>query len=661
MKRGYGRFAAIAVASVALLVLAWGVAAAQENVKGFIDSYYRAVEQACEDGQVEPLRSFVDMDTDYGKDTLSWILRLHEMGVSMVFDDVQVETHKAKGDEVELSVQDRLTLTYPDERVRTFAYTRTLVIRAERIVDGRSEFRRVFPAIEFLPEKPREPMSAKGVQARRPEEDVNTTQAASLNVDVRPESFLPPEVPSEATSYLRWNEPKTSLEILTKGLLEPEMLQELTGEWGPQSGPGALSVSLTWKDDLDDLVVTSMFGALQTLPGTDPLESVKSVFRNSDVELEEFKGTLTSDLEPVGILRYPSLDLTLSVALWVPNRQVVLFSQSDEGLNLMAAVGAGQTKGLDLSCPLGKGALVRWRASATAAFLQKVLEDKIPCAAGEERLKFDGAVYREENRIDFRWSANVIKHLGGDEFNDGFLSIGPDLKIYGGPALAVMAARLRAMDRETFEQICNKRSKMKLQEIQQRIAPLTEASGLTLDDILALLGGRLSVMVSGKSSSPVGDVPGLYIQLEPEDKSVLDKVASALPRFEDIGCKKVKLKGWNSAYGMDGLFSITAAVRDDRLLLGFLDHKVVKKEGAPAKAIASDVEGSGGDLGILALSVTDLRHVVENLLKSDSELLQNEELQKGLQEFLTVSERIAAVVLRSSSRRDACLSILVRE
>ena len=187
------------------------------------------------------------------------------------------------------------------------------------------------------------------------------------------------------------------------------------------------------------------------------------------------------------------------------------------------------------------------------------------------------------------------------------------------------------------------------------LAQMTEMTGLTLDDILDLLGGRISMIFGGRSRSPIGDVPGAFIQIEPDKKRGPlqgDRGTSKSPRLDPLlwGLKKGTIPGWDKAYAMNGMASVTVAVDKDRLLFGALDYE---KADEPA-SLPDNLKGlSKGDvMAVMAFSIADIREVVKEIAEMNSIFLQTDEIKDGMAEFLNGTAHLDSLVIRLNSLKE---------
>ncbi len=655
IKRIYGSL----ITGVLLMFVIFGVAWASE--KDFIDGYYRATEKAVEDGAIEPMRDFIDFGTDFGRDTLSWIIRLHKMGAMVTFDHVSVGDKKERDGSVRLSVEDGLTITYPDERVKNFNYRRAYVIKDDRIVDGVFEYDREFPELEGVSavdgakdiERGEMPPVAVFDREKKPEERVSGEEKPII-------SFLPSPESGDVSLFLVWDTPASLIESLLGKSFSADEIRSMM-EQVPPVEEGALVMTMT-EDGLPE-----MYGAFRPMDGVDPSDAIKVVVSRisqetgDDVALKPFDGNLKDELDPLAIIQLPDGAPSLYSALWKGDGKTVLMSMSDQGLNSMLDVLSGKISAVSRGSRFNDNPNMYVRASISNEFLRSELEEDDVALYGTDDMILELGAQRKPGEVSMRWFSNAIDLFVDPSIGSALVPLGDDLPFLGGKVLGFAAAKFKRIDLDALLKVFSE--DISREDFKLGVDQMTQATGLTEEDILDLMESRISFVFGGRSRSPIGDVPGVFLQIEPNNKKVLKKLAEALPRIYEmappVGVKELKLKGWSKAYGMNAMASAMVAVGDDRVVMGALDYEKIDEPGELPAQFKELLDGD--NTAVMALSLADLRNVVQEISDMNSVFLQDEEIKAGIKEFLDRSAHLDSMFIRVDSAREGSLSVRLLE
>ncbi|MDD4836989.1 MAG: hypothetical protein PHU72_07795 [Dethiosulfovibrio sp.] len=648
-KRAWIHLVAGILMSMALLTAASG-----SELSNFVEGYYSAFEESVSDGKVERLYDYIDRDSDFGKDVESWVLRLNGMDVVAEFSDVSVGEAVEKGDQFRLDVSDRLTLTYPDERVRVFDYRRTYTLEGGKFIGESESYDRAFPE---LAEKP-----AKKTPLEKLESSVSSLPSGGA-VAVPPisgvkdvVSFLPSQDERDLKLFVRWENPLDMVVELAGKAVPEEGLKAMMDQVPPLA-EGALSVVMM-KDGIPEI-----YGVIRPVEGLDPSEAIRVVVSQiaeetgDDLSLKPFEGNLKSELDPLAIVQLSDGAPDLYTALWKGDGKTVLVSLSEQGLNSMLDSASGKISSLNYKTSLADSPLVQMRGWISNEMIRTELEGEGVPLFSPDPLSFEMVFSRLENEVTGRWLTNAVDLFVDPAIELPMAQLGDDVPLLGGKILGFMAARLSRLDQATLRKALE--AEMPGENLDAVLAQMTEMTGLTLDDILDLLGGRISMVFGGRSRSPIGDVPGAFIQIEPDKKEVLSKVIEALPRVlamtPPVGLKERTIPGWDKVYAMNGMASVTVAVDKDRLLFGALDYE---KADEPA-SLPDNLKGlSKGDvMAVMAFSIADIREVVKEIAEMNSIFLQTDEIKDGMAEFLNGTAHLDSLVIRLNSLKEGSISV----
>ncbi len=639
----------LAMASLLSIALATAVFGADSS---FVESYYSALESSISDGNTYRLGEFIDEESDFGKDTISWVIRLNRLGVSGEFDGLAVGEKVAKGDKESLKVSDRLTLVYPDERVRVFDYRREYLLENGRIVAEISDYDRSFPELSAERTK-KTPLERMGSSVSSV--PVGGTKAP-VSDSPKMTAFLPSQDGRDLKILVRWDNPLDMAVQLAGDVLTGEELEFMMDQVPPLA-EGAISMAMV-KDGIPEI-----YGAIRPIEGVNPSDAVRVVVSRisqetgDDLTLKPFDGNLKSELDPLAIIQLPDGAPELYSALWKGDGRTVLVSLSEQGLNTMLDSASGKIASLDDNTDLGESPSVHIRGWVSNEILKSELVDEDVPVYGSDPLSIEMAFFRLDNEVTGRWFSNAVDLFVDPDMEMPMISLGKDLPFLGGKVLGFMAARLGRIDVDMLKDAL--KDEMPGENLDAALAQMTDLTGLTLEDILDLLDGRVSLVIGGRSRSPIGDVPGAYLQIEPDKKEVLTKVAEALPKIyalaPPVGLRERKIPGWNVAYAMNAMASATVAVGDDRLLLGALDYEKLNEPASLPENLKAASQPE--DMAVVAFSLADIREAVKEIADMNSIFLQTDEIKDGMATFLDSTAHLDSLVIRIQSLKEGSLSV----
>lgn len=627
----------------------------------FMERYYSSLEASVSDGNTDRIGVFIDEESEFGKELLSWIARLNRLGVSGEFDNLIVGEKVQKGDKVFLKVADQLTLTYPDEKVKVFNYRREYVLEGDKIVGESVEYDRLFPELPVKTAKktPLEKMqsSVSSVSVvSSPSPSISPSSSEVKNIV----SFLPSQEERDIKLFVRWDNPLDMMMDLAGKVIPKEDLDEMMDQVPPLA-EGAISMMMV-KDGIPEI-----YGAIRPMAGVDPSEAIRVVVSliseetGDELILKPFDGNLKAQLDPLAIVQLPDGAPDLYVALWKGDGNTVLISLSEQGLNSMLDSASGLISSMEDKTTLSDNPSVHFRGWMSHEMVRSEFTEEGVPVFGSDPLSFEMVFLRLENELTGKWRSNAVDLFVDPLIEKSLVSLGEDIPFLGGKVLGFMAARVARIDNDLFRKSLE--LELPAEELDVALAQMTEITGLTLDDILDLLGGRISLVIGGRSRSPIGDVPGTFLQIEPNKKEVLVKVAESIPRIYSIappiGLREMKLEGWDKAYAMNGMASLTVAVGKDRLLIGALDYEKINEPGILPENLKEIAKGE--DLAVFAISLADIRKVVSDIADTNSLFLQDEDIQEGIADFMEGSAHLDSLIFRLHSLEEGSLSVRILE
>lgn len=625
------------------------------GVEDFFNNYYRTLEGVVLSGNTNDIEGYIDANSNYGKEMKSWIVRLSNKGIEINFNEVQIGEVAKAGDVTEVRVSDVMTMVYPDEMVKSFSYNRvySLAVKGEsyKIIDERDTFSRVFPGEN----------KTKTAKISK-KQTVKTLNEVVAGKTIAPVSFLPALADGDVSFLLRWDDPVGEMEEFAIKSISSSDLSDIKEEIPPVA-EGAISFYVKGSD------VPRVFAAVRPLEGVSPSEALRIVVTSfaemDDIEftIKPYKGNLRAELEPLSLIEFPEEDDAPSLysALWKGDNRTVLISLSDSGLNDMVDAVSGKLASVDGVSRFDGKKLFQMKLNVSNKMLRdEVVEEDGLKLYSKKPLSFESALVKSPSAVSFELYSNLVDLFVDPSVGKSFTSIGSDLPFFGGKIIGVVAARLKRIDKDfMMSTMKSQLSERKMYGFNQACVQFEQMTGLTVDDVLDLIGGRFSVTLGSRSRSPIGDVPGVYLQIEPDNKAVLAKIAEALPRIykmvPPVGVSPLNVKGWSSLYGMNGMASVSVGVDKDRLLIGAVDYEKLNSPYSLPKNIGSVLKEE--NLAVLAISISDLSDAVRAIANQNSIFLQDPEIKEGIDLFLKSAETLSDLVLRVKSTHELSISV----
>lgn len=385
--------------------------------------------------------------------------------------------------------------------------------------------------------------------------------------------------------------------------------------------------------------------------------------------LESFFADLSSSMEGLMVIPYdadlgknatalyqildPETGMTVSLALFEMEETFLLMSHSTEGLrNMLAAVEDTSGK-LSLERRLGeKNSLY---LSFDTALMRNALEGEGLALYSEDPMVMEVAFSRDEQGYLMECYSNA---------SDIFLSTGQrnaykpveSLPVFpgGGSVTGFLHARTSGVEKERIRRMIDD---PQAGELRLGLEYINRLYDISVDDILDLLHGKLSIVLGGKATSLIGDIPGLFVILEPENRDIPDKFISILPLLNlPLTPNRMTVGNWDPVYGFASPVSITVASGEGKILAGILDPGALGSNAVIPEELAHHLKGES--YGIFALSVKDLRRIVMDTCERTAPLFPGGEIQSGVERMSLLLEKVDAMIAWGESLSDSFLRII---
>lgn len=432
-------------------------------------------------------------------------------------------------------------------------------------------------------------------------------------------SFFPAVQKNSVSLFMAWDSPASLVRsLLGNGFPEDE--KEALVAQVPPIDEGAMVVTVPEDES------PNYFGAFRTSEGTDPsevLETLASIISQetgSDVAVESFRGDLRDDLEPLSVIKTADEEEAVRSAVWKGDGRTVLLARSDQDLNSMPDVLSGSVQAFSPGSRRLKARMPLYmQVSIPNGVLRSEAEEFDIPILGSDDVAVELGVQKDQGEVRLFWYSNITDLLIGRSVGKIMEPLGADLPFTGGKVLGFAAARLARIDLDSVLNVISQ-DVITPEEFKLETDQIAEITGLTVDDMLDLLESRISVVLGGRTGTAIGEIPGLYLQIEPRNKDVLKKLTQVLPGFYDMissfGFEEIELPGWISAYGMTDPIGAAVAVGESRALIGALDYSHINEPGSLSQGLKEAVDGGAGVLAVL--SISDIREALHELTDEDT-------------------------------------------
>lgn len=435
---------------------------------------------------------------------------------------------------------------------------------------------------------------------------------------------------------------------------ELESLSEKIRSYSSEFGKAVLYFSAVPKGLMPE---TKLYGVC-SVNNKEPSSFLESFFTDLSSSMEGFMVIpYDADLGKNATALYQILDpgtgMTVSLAIYEMKGPFLLLSHSTEGLRNMIAAAEEPSGILDLERELGERNSLY--LSLDTALMKNALEGEGLSLHSEDPMVMEVSFSKDEQGYLMRCYSNA---------SDIFLSSG-QRKAYkpvdslpefpgGGSVTGFFHARTSGVEKQRIRKMIDD---PQAGELRLGLEYIDRLYGISLDDILDLLNGKLSIVLGGKATSLIGEIPGLFVMLEPENKDIPHKFISVLPLLNlPLTPNRMKVGKWDPVYGFASPVSITVASGEGKILAGILDPVNLDSTAVISEELAQHLKGES--YGTFALSVKDLRTIVMDAYERTAPLLPGGDVQSAFERISFLLEKVDAMIAKGESLYNSFLRII---
>lgn len=429
-------------------------------------------------------------------------------------------------------------------------------------------------------------------------------------------------------------------------------------EMAPHFGESFWLASFELEDEAPDLAASFAVRA------EDPRAFLEELFgrlveKFPGFTIEKLEADLPEPAVPLVRIQDPQSAFALYTALFSPEESpILLASTSREGLRAMMEAYEDSQKRFVLVREVDGPVFLGFSfppdvLEEMGSLSGKVTESTVPLNV---QVAFDG----DDKFLTGQIFSNAYTVMATEVEREAQKPLGEDIPFVGeGTLIGFSSCRLSGLTEEAF--MAQLREASDGEEVLEAFEEMERVTGLTVADLVDLLNGRISLALGGGALTPVGEVPGIYMILEPDKPGIAAKVVRAVLGTLPFPVKpeKVSLPGWNEVYGIDAMATFTLAADEHRLLVGLLDAGQMGKTLLFPTSLQSCL--SPKQYGALGLSFVELEKAVDGLAKRLALLLRDSRVDKGLKVFHRVVGPLDALTIEATSPERGNFRLTYRE
>jgi len=347
---------------------------------------------------------------------------------------------------------------------------------------------------------------------------------------------------------------------------------------------------------------------------------------------------------------------TIHTALFGDKPSYLLFSTGEEGLGDMLQAAVDETARLDISRHYQERDFVHLEVDNS--IFKAVLANQGRKVQSEEPFILEAIFISEgRDRLMKLYSNGAELFLTPLELHD-FSPVSPVENLFGGGrVLGFAMARMLGFDEQYFQAIL---AGQEAEEAKTFLEYLEHEFHITLQDLVDILSGEALMVIGGKASSSIGDIPGLYLLLKPFKEGIAEKFVSLVPALDiPLMIKSLQVPGWKMVYALDHPITLTLAAREKELMIGILDAGEILNLSEVPPNISPFL--TGRNFGVCAFSVRDIAETLDDLIRRIQFLQPDPVMDQTRLEIDRILRRIETVSCTSISPEESVLRITVIE
>lgn len=347
---------------------------------------------------------------------------------------------------------------------------------------------------------------------------------------------------------------------------------------------------------------------------------------------------------------------TIHTALYRGKPAYLLFSTGEEGLEDMLEAAEDAEVRLEVSRHYQGGDFVHLEVDNR--IFQVVLENQGRTVQSGGPFILEAVFFSEGREKVVKLYSNGAELFMTPKELKGLSPISPVEALNGGgKVLGFILARLMGFDKQYFQVLLSGQG---AEEAKAAMDYLEQEFDITLQDLVDIFNGEALLVLGGKASSPIGDIPGIYLLMKPIKEGIAEKFASILPRL-DIPLKfnPLEVIGWKMVYALDQPITLTLAARQRELMIGVLDAGEILNPSEVPPNISPFL--TGRNFGVCAFSVRDMGEVMDDLIGRIQLLHPDPAMDSARQQIGRIIGRVETISCTSISPEESVLRVTMNE
>ncbi len=449
----------------------------------------------------------------------------------------------------------------------------------------------------------------------------------------------------------------------TANSTSPEAVQDLgflrdcIQEYSLFFGESRIFFSVRTGDQMPEI---SLYG-VSVIKEKEPELLLKSLFdqissKTDDLTVIPYSADLGEDVLPLYQIFDKTTGMTISVALFGTGPVFLLFSSGTEGLRDMIKAAADPSGKLEIQQKLTEMNSIY--LSMDTSMFKELLESEGMNIFSEKPVILEVSFQKDNEGWTIRSHSNAADIFMSEEQRKSCRPI-RDIPEFpgGGQVIGFIHGRTSSLDRSRIENMLND---PRASEARLGLEYFQKLYGITLEDIVDLFGGSFSLVIGGKSFSPLGEIPGCYVMFQPEKEGITEKFMSIVPLLNlPFPLKQIEIPEWERVYGIDSVMGLTIACRNKQFLAGVIDPQQLLVSLEIPENMSRFMRGES--YGIFALSVRRIEEELMEISKKMRPIIQDGRMDNGIRKFRETLGNVDSFIARGESLYDSFLKILINQ
>lgn len=348
--------------------------------------------------------------------------------------------------------------------------------------------------------------------------------------------------------------------------------------------------------------------------------------------------------------------MTISIALFGTDPVFLLFSSGTEELRDMIAAAVDTSGKLEIPQKLtGNNSIY---LSMDTSMFKELLESEGVNVFTQKPVILEVSFQKDNEGWMIRSHSNAADIFMSEEQRRSCRPVRDIPEFPGvGQVIGFIHGRFSSLDGSRIENMLND---PRISEGRLGLEYFQKLYGITLQDIVDLLGGSFSLVFGGKTFSPLGEIPGFYVMFQPEKEDVIEKFMSIVPLLNlSLPLKQIEIPEWERVYAIDSVIGLTIASRNKQLLAGVLAPQQLSAFLEIPENITRFIKGDS--YGIFALSIRRIEEELVEISKTMGPIMKKDRICNVINKFRESLGNVDSFIARGESLHDSFLMILINQ